>query len=215
MSTTFIVLSFILLVAVAGYRINWLNLSISQTSLVWLKGNEKNVTIYFDGKKISDDLPLRINYVNEGWREVVITKKGYHDWKKSFYADTGQAYEFREIVMFASDAKPEVVTDKELIASLGNVILPVNISVEDGELLANDRLVSRFSTDPSSFEWYKDGKHILYQIGKEIRVIDTSGDNDLLLVRLENEVATKMRLINGGKYLLYSDGDQVKKVRIR
>ena len=211
----FVSLSLVLLIAVAGYRVNWINFSIHQTSLVWLKGSDSNVEIFFDNKKIGEKLPLRINYVDEGWREVRISKKGYYDWKKSFYVQTGQAYEFRDIMFFKKGAKPEVVSDKVLIDSLKDVILPLNIVVDNGDLIANNGLISRFSKDPVSYQWYRDGKHIIYQIDNEIRVIDTAGINDNLLATLGSVDPSVFRLIDNGKSLLYKDGEMVKKIKIR
>lgn len=215
MTFLFVFGSTVLLIAAVGYRVNWLNFSVHETSLVWLKGSDKNVIIYLDGKKVGNRLPYRINYVDIGWKELVIKKNGYSDWEKSFYVDEGRAYEFRDIVFFKKDSVPEKVSDQFTKDLLNNVVTPINIVVTNGELLANDNLVSRFSTDPVAYAWYKDGKHIIYQINDEIRVIDTAGENDNLLIKLSSKVPSVFRLIDSGKYLLYKDGDGVFRVKIR
>ncbi|MDO8513416.1 MAG: PEGA domain-containing protein [bacterium] len=214
MVAVFVFLSGFILISACGYKVNWLNFSVRPTALILLRGDEKNVEIYIDNKKVGDDLPYRIGFVEVGWKELKIKKNGYHDWKKSFYAEASEAYEFRDIVFFKKDTSPQVVKDMSLKKSLEDVVLPMNINAVNGEMTANDSLVTRFFTDPVSYQWW-DGKHILFQIENKIRVIDLSGQNDIELVSLTGAEPSVFKVINNGKSLLYTDGNRVKQVEIR
>ncbi len=213
-TTVFLGLTVFVLLGAAGYRVNWQRLKLQKTSLVWVKTPLKDINLYMDGKLISGKSPVRIKYVQIGWKEIKIEKAGYHTWKRNIFTDPGKAYELRDIVLFKNNVEPKVVEDPDVIRSLEGVFSSPNITVMNGEMRANDALVSRFFRDPSFYSWY-DGYHILFQVGDEIRAIDTNGLNDNLIVKLSSEEPTVFKVIKGGKSLLYRDGNGVKEVVIR
>ncbi|OQA02788.1 MAG: hypothetical protein BWY68_00917 [bacterium ADurb.Bin400] len=69
-------------------------------------------------------------------------------------------------------------------------------------------MVARFSKPVIRAMWYPDLEHIVYQQGKQIRVMEKTGLNDTLLVELSSDSPTVFTIGNKGQELYYADNGE-------
>lgn len=213
-TAVFLVTSAVLVLGATGYTINWQRLKLQQTGMIMLKGNENNVEVKMNGRLIGTQLPVKVSSLAEGWYDVTISRANYNTWEKNFWIEPGQATNEQNIILWKNEGKPEIVTDTKIISQVKAIILPPDIVVDSNEIIVGDNLVTRFSQSPISYNWYKNQAYILFQIGREIRVIKIDGTDDTTLVQLENDGPSNFMADSNGNYLIYSDGSLVKKVQI-
>jgi hypothetical protein len=156
-----------------------------------------------------------------GYYDIDITKVGYQDWHRSIFVEAQKLAAFKNITLFSATPKISDLVDQAKIDFLNtpNSYLaensPDDLTFNQYEMWVNGNLLTRFSTPINSPIWYPDNDHIIYQTGNEIRVIERSGHNDLLLVKLGSTNPTKFTIGNKGRELYYLDGSVYKQAVIR
>jgi hypothetical protein len=153
---TFLSLTSIVIFAASGYHMNWTNLSMEKTGLIWLRGEEKNIEILLNGKKKGKKIPIRLTNLFPGWYEITIKKEGYFTWRKSLNVEANQAYEVRNVMLFKKDQKPIAVNDQEEEKLIEKANVAVEVTTNKGEIYYGERLVTRFMDDPSFYVVYND-----------------------------------------------------------
>lgn len=204
-----------------GYRFNFKNFKVIKTGVLFLSSEPKDATIYVNGKKLDKTTPHAQN-IKAGSYTASVEMPGYKTWAANFKADSGLVTQFDRIVLFRENPEILNLSDQRKIDLLSTTIDYLanssgkNILTENGyEIWQNDELVTRFSEPINSVRWYPDFKHILYQQHDEIRVIEISGINDTLLVKLTSTDSTQYTVNNRGDELYYLDGSQYKVAKIR
>lgn len=204
-----------------GYRFNVKNFKVIKTGILFFSSEPKGATIYLNSKKLEGVTPNAQNLA-EGSYNAKVEMAGYKTWSASFKVDSGLVTEFESIVLFKENPEISNLSDQRKIDLLNSPIDYLassndkNLLMENGyEIWQNNNLVTRFSQSLSSVRWYPDMEHVLYQQGDEIRVIEISGINDTLLVRLSSTDSTHYTVNNRGDELYYMDGNQYKMANIR
>lgn len=218
MITVYLLANTILILEVGGYRFNRKRWTLQKTGLIVLNGYEDNVSVLLNGKKVADRLPARLSFIITGSYIVEVKKDRHFDWQKSFVVEADQAYTENDVVMFLKNSKPVEVIDKYTIDRLEDTELPADIFIEDNEIWADGKLITRFATEPVFCYWYFDRDHILYQLGNEIKIIDMNGYNDISLVKLDSTLPTVFRVekeIANGEWLIYKNMGKIYKIRIK
>ena len=193
-----------------GYRFNVKNFRIIKTGVIYLITNPKNATVFINGREMSNKTPFsKVEY--PGHYNIEIKAEGYHNWSETIHVRPEYVYSSKKIVLFRKDLLAQPLTDQNKIALLNQPVdslatnPPYNLFVNSNEIWAYAKLVSRFSEPISKAIWYPDYEHILFQIGREIRVIECAGRNDTLLTTLPSDKPTSFALNYDGSELYFVD----------
>jgi len=219
-----VVVGLYLILIANGYIFNFQAKTIEQTGMISLKSNPKNVSVYLNNIWKADKTPLKIPELTNGRYDVKISQDGYQDWEKTFYVEAGLVSADENVILFLKEPVEMPITDdeKEAFKKLPNNLLNNNIEIKDGsEIWINslsdkeeDTLITRLSQPIKKVTYYSDKKHILFQSGKEVRVIDIDGTNNIKLAELSNENLVEFFVDDSGKYLYYQVDNDLKKIQI-
>lgn len=217
---TIIVLSIAayLILTANGYKINYQARTIQKIGMIYLKTVPENVSIYLDQKLIASKTPLKINDLLSGRYEVKISKDEYWDWQKTFQVEAGMTEDDENIELFLKNPKSLPVSDNEKqdLSRLMDEWPPKGLEIKSGsEIWFNDVFITRFSYNINRVSWYTDLKHILLQGDKKILIMEADGKNITELVNLSSDQTSDFISIEQGQQLLYSDGEEIKKVEIQ
>lgn len=214
-----VVLSLFLIFYGFGYKIDWKNMKIIHTGIIYLSYLPKDADIYIDNEKVSESSPYDINLVPDRY-DITIKHDGYQDWNSSVNLEADKVVTIKNIVLFLRDPQISEVTSTDEIDAI-NAPYDVLVKNPQGDLNSNsyeiwsgDTLITRFSTPISNVIWYPGKEYIAYQQGEEIRIINRDGTNDIKLVTLSDNLNSKFIFSWDGAYLLYRDSSGYKKARI-
>ncbi|MCX6812734.1 MAG: hypothetical protein NTW79_03945 [Candidatus Berkelbacteria bacterium] len=213
------VISLYLIYYAFGYKINWNNFSFRHTGMIYLSFSPSDADVYLDGKLIAHGSSFSDNFY-AGFYDVEVNKFGYNSWTTSAKITDDMVFADKSITLFRSSAKISDVSDTGTIASIDspNDSLISNpqggLSANSYEIWNGENLVTRFSSPITGVIWYPGNNYIGYQKGDEIRIIERSGTNDQLLVKLSSANPTHFLFSWDGSDLLYKDGTSYKKASI-
>ncbi len=204
-----------------GYRINLKNLKITKTGILFLYSDPKNAEVLLNGKKQKNITPFSIN-LTPGNYKAEVKAEGYISWASSFKIESGLVTNFNSIVLFKEHPEINNLTDQRKIDQINApidvfaVTTTQNVLTQNGyEIWLDDKLVTRFSEPISNVKWYPDLKHIVFQQGDEIRVIETTGMNDTLLIKSSLSERINYAISGRGDELYYLENNQYKVAKIR
>ena len=214
-------LAFSVLFFAEGYRFNATSMKVIKTGVLYLATDPKGATIYLNDKKLDDKTP-RAQNLQSGNYYASVEMPGYKTWSSSFKISSGLVTQFDQIVLYKENPEVSNLSDQRKIDLLNSPVDSLastnqkNSLIDNGyEIWQNNSLVTRFSTPITNVIWYSDMHHILFQQGKEIRVIENSGMNDTLLVTLSSDSQVHFTVNNRGDELYFLDGEQYKVAKIR
>lgn len=204
-----------------GYRFNIKNFQIVKTGVIFIASEPKEAVVHINGKAQKRNTPFSLN-LDPGYYNAEVQKEGYHPWSSSFKIEPELVTDFKSVVLFKTDSEITNLTDQrkiDLLESPVDYLAVVHdediLTYNDYEIWQNNKLVTRFSSPIQNATWYSDMEHIMYQKGNEVRIIEKSGNNDTLLVRLTSATSTKFVSNSRGDELYYMDENQYKMARIR
>jgi hypothetical protein len=211
-----------LILLVYGYRINWNNFKIEKTSAIYIASIPRDADVYLNSEMVSDSNPVRINNVFPGRYDIELKKDGYENWKKTFFVRHDFISQAQDVILILKDKKNIELDDKE--SQFYKSILDnddklkqyaKNLYIKnDTEIYFDNIFLTRFSKEIKNLTWYADKKHIIFQLENEIFFMDTDGTNIICLARLSSSEKSSFISSNEGKYLIYTDIDEIKKVQI-
>lgn len=207
-----------------GYKINFQAKKIQKTGMIYLKSLPREVTIYLNGQEKANHTPARFSDLSPGRYDIEINKDNYHHWQKTLIVEPGLVSVEDSVVLFLN--KPEFLDiteeEKKDFKKLPNKLLNTDLQIRDSSEIwirsangENDFLVTRLSQPIKKVAYYSDKKHLLFQVEKEIKVIDLDGSNNIKLVEFSSEDPTEFFVDDKGEILFYQDGEEIKKARIR
>jgi hypothetical protein len=203
-----------------GYRFNYRSMKVVKTGVLYFSFQPRDVSITINSQTFKASSNLAKNYP-PGFYNISIKKDGYTSWDLRLKVEPSSVNDYKNIILFKSDIKTAVLSDQNKIDLLNAPIdtlatnAPDQLRINGYELWSGDRLVSRFSVPIINATWYPDLNHIIYQSEDEIRVIEVSGQNDILLVKLSSNQKTNIAIGARGTELYYKDLDQYKIATIR
>ncbi len=203
-----------------GYRVNWQYLRLYKTGLIYLNISPRPDKIIvgceeFNGKEEFAQNSLPGDY------HLVIKKSGYVDWNGEIKVESEVVTSYKNIKLFKENPELALLTDQSKIEFLNapETVLAENargeLAFNKYEIWVNGSLVTRFSKEITNVSWYPDMKHILFQQGAEIRVIEDSGFNNTLLAKLSSDKQTRFAVGNREQELYFLDDGIYKKAIIR
>jgi hypothetical protein len=174
-----------------------------------------------DGKLQGEKTPYTKNLL-PGFYSVEVRKSGYQDWDNSFKIEEGMVDSFKSIVLFLEKPAREQLSDPGKINQVNNPInsladrSPDRLTINnDYEMWEGNKLITRFSSPVSNAIWYPDHLHIIFQQSNEIRVMDSDGTNNMLLITLSGETPTRFAISSNGNELYFLDNAKYYLSKIR
>jgi hypothetical protein len=120
---------------------------------------------------------------------------------------SGQASTYENILLFKTNLTdadpPNGLTLDEL--STESKDLQNDLEIADTELFYQNKFLTRFSSTILSAVMFPDQQHIVFQLGKQIRVMDLDGSNNKLLFELDSVTPTPLAFRGNGSILIYYD----------
>ena len=92
----------------AGYRYDWHNGLLKETGAISIDVEPKNATIYLNGIKLQDKMPIRLNNIAPAKYSLRITAPEYFDWLKEIEVKNKQTNYTKEISLIKKN-KPEIL----------------------------------------------------------------------------------------------------------
>ena len=193
-----------LLLSVSGYRIDWKWLRIEKTGIVTIKSQPKVVSVIVDASLRATSTPVALRNLLPGVYDISINKPLYQGWNKTIQVDPGRVTELNDIVLVRVNPVVEKVSqnDKQL---LDDFVQTATVRFVGNEIYIHSKtpqLVTRLSRDVSQAVLYPDEKHIVYQIGNEINIIDLIGQNEQSITRLPTDKQSQIIIVDNGRSIL-------------
>ncbi|EKD56963.1 MAG: hypothetical protein ACD_58C00037G0007 [uncultured bacterium] len=201
-----------------GYKINYQYLSFQKTGMIYLESNPADVQIYINDKFEGIGTPFKLSNLNTGKYFVKISKNGYNEWTKTLDVESGKTEAQEDIELFINNPAQLDVSEDEKISfnDLVNQWPAKGLEIKNqSEVWFNDVYITRFSGLIQQVGWYPNLKHILVQIDNKIIIMDPDGSNITKIVDLDSSNKCQFVIINSNRELLYLDGYNLKKVRIK
>lgn len=214
--------SIYLILLTYGYRINWENFSLQKISAMYIASIPRDVNVKINSKITSQSTPVKITNLFPGRYDVKIEHNYYHTWEKTLFIKPDYVEQEQDIILILKDKEEIKMKDEEI--KLYNDIFNNKEKMENqrkglyinnnSEIFFKDVLVTRLSKKIKNLVWYADKKHIIYQIDNQIYFMDSDSSNNILLVELSSDEDANFISTDEGKYLIYKDGDDIKKIQI-
>ena len=185
-----------LVIYALGYRINLSARKIIKTGMIVLSVNPEPDSVQVGRLELEPKEDVSVS-LEPGFYDITIKKSGYQDWtiRSEVKAELVSFYKYIEL--FRLPTELQELTDSDSIAALNTptttlaVNVPKGLTCNDYEIWLKESLVTRFSESISSVNWLYDNRHIIFQQGDEIRVIDTDGTNNKVLAKLKDASRAK------------------------
>lgn len=218
LSASFVVSGLWLILSAAGLRVNWSAGKIEKSVLLFLDATPSNVNVFLNDKLLTSRLPARVNDILPGSYDLKFESAGLQPWARQVNLEGGQAYDFNTILLVLNQPVIEDATAKDK-ADIAQTTKPTDLMINDDEILASNgsdqTLITRLSSTVQFVNWYPDKKHLVYQVDHKIVIVDLDGSNPRTLVELNKDTPSVFFFTNGGKALIYKDGDMIKRAKIK
>lgn len=99
-SALFLVLLPIILSYALGYQIDYRDLKIYKTGILYVDSRPAGAAIYLNGSKYSDVTPARIEELKPGSYKVVVRREGFYPWEKDLEVRGNMVTKADRIVLF-------------------------------------------------------------------------------------------------------------------
>lgn len=210
---SFCVIGFTLVSYAMGYRYN---LSIGRwqkTGMIILTTDPRNSTLRLDGQTYAVNQDTRIPHLLPGKYRLQVSKTGYQPWNETVTISPGFVAHLEPITLFLAEAI-DVTPSERAIDLLINPPVNDTVRIIDSEIWYRTQFISRFANTPTNAVLYSTGNHILYAIGKQIRIVEIKSGHDFLLYSRENDNVTPLVEIDNRTIGFY-DGQLPVTVQIR
>lgn len=192
-----------------GWQLNFKTWRLIKTGMISLDGSPEQAQVKINGKIYSYNLPAKIGTLPQGYYEVTITSPGYREWRKSIQVLSEKASIYSDIILFLENPQ-DIPVPKDIAQDFLKVpkTFP-DLKISGAEIYWQGRLVTRFTNNILTAVPYEGKKHLIFQDGQEIRVIDIDGSNNHPLFNLSSPEPTILLIKNGGKNIYYLDQGKI------
>jgi len=108
----FLVISPILIMYTAGYRYDWQNGLLKETGAISVDVEPNNATIYLNGIKLKDKMPIRLNNIAPAKYSLRITAPEYFDWTNEIEVKNKQTNYTKEIGLIKKNTPQILINEK-------------------------------------------------------------------------------------------------------
>ena len=109
----FFVISPVILMYTAGYRYDWQNGLLKETGAISIDIEPKNATVFLNGIKLQDKMPIRLNNIAPAKYSLRITAPEYFDWLKEIEVKNKQTNYTKEISLIKKN-KPQILINGKI-----------------------------------------------------------------------------------------------------
>lgn len=214
----FALISAYLLILANGYKIDWKNLAVEETGIIYLNPKPTEAKIYLNGEPQSDKRPLVIKNLLPGYYNVKIEADNHQEWGKTLKVESGLVAQEEAIrlwlknpkIISFSDSEEETKQWRERL-EIKNPNQPI---IVNNELWNNDILITRFSRNIKTALWFPDHSYLLIQLDQEVHAISEDGSIDNYLFNLGSQETGKFWINNEGDEVIVNDGGEIKKIKV-
>lgn len=195
-----------LIVYSLGYKIDFSSRKIVKEGIIVLSINPKPDKILLNNQDMGSKINASFT-VESGNYNIIIKKDGYQDWKATSKVESEIVNYYKYVELFRTNVVLSDLTDQSKINYLNtptSILIenaPKGLTYNDYEIWIADKIVARFSLNISSVSWYPDNKHVVFQQGSELKIVDDQGKNETVLVALLND--------HPAKYAIGSNGTEI------
>jgi len=216
LTISFSMLAAVLILEAYGYRFNRDTWKLESTGVILLDGQPRQVKVTVNGKANEDiTLPVRLPKLLPGQYEISIGKTDYQTWTKTLSLSGGQAIDEDKIQLFYANPKITESTKRLTLKELQSDFKSQssNIEVKNNEIWYDEKLVTRFSQKPLGVILTNDRNHFIFQLNKELGVIELDGTNYHKLAALPGGETIAFALY--ADKLVYASGGKIFEADIR
>lgn len=212
----FWIVAVIVVLYVAGFRVNWSSGKVSGYSSVSFASYERTklpIDYEINGEERTGNMPLVINWLTPGVYSISIKTEGTLPWYRSFRLTANGAETFNNILLIPEDLQPRDLTSNES-ATLGRVdkFVSEGLLIRGGQLFdvrgGEERLIIRMSSPIEQAVWYPKRTHVIVRSSQTIYIMESSGTNITSLANVESLSPTPITVISGGATILIKDGEK-------
>lgn len=197
-----------------GYRVNYQTWKFVPSGLISLNGQPNLVTVSVNGKMVTSSLPYKLSKALPSQYEINVSKDNYSSWSKLVTVSAGQAYQNENIDLFL--ASPQIADSQSNVqlADLQKQALSesAQIQIIGNEIWFQEKLITRFSSQPSGVILTDDKAHIIFQLGSDLRVIDLDGSNNTKILSFSNSDPKVFALYSDK--VVFSDQNKIQEAKI-
>jgi hypothetical protein len=213
MVSSFTIVGFLLVTKAMGYRYNMPVGRWQKTGMVIVSADPRSSKLRLDGQSYLITQDTRIPHLLPGKYRLQVSKTGYQPWMETVIIDPGYVAHLETVSLFLEEPIP-AATSERAIELLANPPVNDTVRITEGEIWYRTQFVSRFVTPPSNAVLYSTGKHVLYALGKQIRITEINGSHDFLLYERTNDNATPLVEVDD-KTIAFLDGETPIVAQIR
>lgn len=141
----------------AGYRFDFRNGLLRETGSLSVDILPKDASVYLDGLKIDEKMPIRLNNISPHKYSLKISAPEYYEWEKQIEIHNNQTTYIKDIVLLRKEKPLLVTNEKAKQLSLSKSGRYLAYLTEDGSLRIRDLLTD----SPSKIFSLKDGPYLL------------------------------------------------------
>lgn len=213
---SFIFSAFLILLKANGYQLNYKNWKIIRTGMIILDGDPRSAQVTINGRKMGD-LPVKLGNLSPGNFNVDIAADNYSPWQRIVRVEQGKAASFQNIILFLKDGKDILVPEAFTLDQLNQEFnrYSRDLKINGSEIYFKEQLVTRFSQNVLAASLYPDEEHIIFQLEKEIRIVELDGGNNTLLFLLSTMQPSLITYQDNGRSIIYLDQNKILGKTIR
>lgn len=203
-----------------GYKINYQTYKLEKTGMIYLSSTPAEAQVFINGQLKATKTPYKLSNIFPGRYDIKLTAVGFHDWQETLRVEAEMTAERRSIILFLLTPQEIPLNDNEKANYLAQFSSPESsqnkgLFIKAGnEIWFSDIFITRLSQNIEKVAWLYDKKHILYQAGQAIFVMDVGGSNIIELVALKNSGTVNFISTDNGETLVYQDGQGLHKIKI-
>lgn len=137
----FLIISPAVIMYTAGYRYDWQNGLLKKIGAISIDVTPKNATVYINGQKIKDTMPIRLNNITPNKYSLRLAAPGYYDWLKEITVKNKQTIYIKEINLLKK-TRPELIVpghlDELSLSADGNFLIYAAIKDQMKEIILRD-----------------------------------------------------------------------------
>lgn len=210
----FFIISPIVLLYTAGYRYDFKNHKIKETGVISIDIKPKDATVYLNGVKLQDKIPVRLTNRLPGNYSIKITKEGHQDWQKNITVESKKSSYIKDIILYKENLPSKILDLDDTLVSvqpslhsryIANIYKIKNIfeiKILDPKE-AKEILVLREKLDSiPEIEWSKNGNEI------SIKTREENNEKITLFSANKNSIINSYAITskNGLSKIQWSDG---------
>lgn len=187
----FFIISPIIIMYTAGYRYDWQNGLLKETGAISIDIEPKNATVYLNGIKLQDKMPIRLNNIAPAKYNLRIAAAGYFDWLKEIEVKNKQTNYIKEITLIKKN-KPQIL--------LSEKIKTMSLSSDGRFIIYQTQKTSKAkpSTEPQSGSSTRDNT-------QEIWLWNNNNKKSIILFRLNGAEPITINWAEKNNYAVIAD----------